>query len=303
MPDTVTIKVPATSANCGPGFDSLGLACSLYNTFTLSFVDKPGIRLAVAGQGKEFLKPSEKNFAVMAIRRVLNEAGCRKVGLDIAMSNDIPMSRGLGSSAAAIVGGMAAANAILGGLLTRERIFELAAAMEGHPDNVAPAIYGGFTVSFTENDKPYCMRLEPPAGIQMVAVVPDFPLSTKLARGVLPKKVPYRDAIFNIGRVALLAASIAKGDTSFLRFSLKDKLHQPYRGKLIPGMENVFAAAEKAGAFGSFISGSGSALMAFLPQEADAERIGEEMCAEFGKIGKTAVCRVLGFDLDGARVV
>lgn len=303
MPDTVTVKVPATSANCGPGFDSLGLACSLYNTFTLSCVDEPGIRLAVAGQGEGFLKPSEKNFAVMAVRRVLNEAGCRQPGLDITMRNDIPMSRGLGSSAAAIVGGMAAANAVLGGLLTRERIFELAAEMEGHPDNVAPAIYGGFTVSFTENGAPYCMRLEPPDGLRMIAIVPDFPLSTKLARGVLPKKVPYRDAVFNIGRAALLAASIAKGDTSFLRFSMKDKLHQPYRGKFIPGMENVFAAAEKAGALGSFISGSGSALMAFLPQDADAEGIGRKMCAEFGKFGKTAVCRVLGFDLNGVRVV
>jgi homoserine kinase len=249
------------------------------------------------------LKPSENNFAVMAIRRVLSEAGCHKPGLDIAMQNDIPMSRGLGSSAAAIVGGMTAANAALGGPLSRERIFELAAGMEGHPDNVAPAIYGGFTISFVEGGKPRCMRLDPPDGLQMVAVVPDFLLATKVARSALPKKVPYRDAVFNIGRAALLAACIAKGDTSFLRFSLKDKLHQPYRGKFIPGMENVFKAAEKAGALGSFISGSGSALMAFAPKGADADRIGEKMCAAFGRFGKTAAYKVIGFDAHGARVV
>ncbi|MDR2005790.1 MAG: homoserine kinase [Acidaminococcales bacterium] len=303
MPDTITVKVPATSANCGPGFDCIGLACAIYNTFTLSCDDVPGIRLAVTGQGKDFLKPSEKNFAVMAIRRVLSEIGWNKPGLDIKMRNDIPMSRGLGSSAAAIVGGMTAANAISGGRLSRERIFELAAEMEGHLDNVAPAIYGGFTISFMENGKPRCMRLDPPDGLQMVAAVPDFTLPTKLARDVLPKKASYRDAVFNIGRAALLAASIAKGDTSFLRFSLKDKLHQPYRGKFIPGMENVFAAAGKAGALGSFVSGSGSALMAFIPKEADAEMIGGKMCAEFARFGKTAVWHVLGFDLKGACVV
>ncbi|MDR3349035.1 MAG: homoserine kinase [Acidaminococcales bacterium] len=303
MPDTVTVKVPATSANCGPGFDSIGLACAIYNTLTLSCGGLPGIRLAVTGQGEEFLKPSEKNFAVMAIRRVLREADWNRPGLDIKMHNGIPMSRGLGSSAAAIVGGMAAANALAGGKLSRERIFELATEMEGHPDNVAPAIYGGFTISFMENGKPRCMRLDPPDGIRMVAAVPDFPLPTKLARDALPEKAAYRDAVFNIGRAALLAASIAKGDVSFLRFALKDKLHQPYRGKFIPGMENVFAAAEKAGALGSFISGSGSALMSFVPKEADAEMIGEKMCAEFARFGKTAVWHILGFDLGGAYVV
>jgi homoserine kinase len=303
MPDTVTIKIPATSANCGPGFDSVGLACSLYNTFALSCFDGSGIKLTVNGQGAGMLSSSEKNLAVKAIRRVFQEAGRHKTGIAIAMENSIPMSRGLGSSAAAIVGGMTAANALMGDPLGRERIFELAAAMEGHPDNVAPAIYGGLTVSFMENHRPYCLKLEPPDAVRMIAVVPDFPLSTQLARDALPKKVSYKDAVFNLGRAALLAASMAKGDLSLLRFALRDRLHQPYRSKFIPGMENIFAAAEETGAWGSCVSGSGPTLMAFAPKDADAKRIGEKMCEEFGRFGKNAVYHLLEFDRLGARVV
>ncbi len=148
MLDNITVKVPATSANCGPGFDSLGLACNLYNTFSLSLSDEPVIKLTVTGEGEGFLKPSERNYAVRAVRRVLSEVGCQKPGMSIRMHNEIPMSRGLGSSSSAIVGSMVAANLLLDSPLSREKLLSLATEMEGHPDNVAPALYGGFTVSF-----------------------------------------------------------------------------------------------------------------------------------------------------------
>lgn len=303
MPDIVTVKVPATTANCGPGFDCAGIACTLYNTFTLSLSENDEIKLQTTGQGEGLLKPSERNFAIKAIRCVLQEVGYGKVGINIKMQNDIPMSRGLGSSSAAIVGGMVAANALLENKLSTERIFELATEMEGHPDNVAPALYGGVTVSVMEEGKPYCIKINTPNDLKMIAVVPEFPLSTKLAREALPETVPYKDATFNVSRVALFVAAMCQNDMTLLNLALKDRLHQPYRGKLIPGMDKVFTAAENAGALGCCISGSGSTLMAFAAKNADGKAIGEQMCDEFKKIGKDAVYHELDFDKQGACVI
>lgn len=303
MPESVTIKVPATSANCGPGFDCVGIACNLYNTLTLSLSESNEIKLEATGHGEGLLKPSERNFAVKAIRNVLQELGYYKTGINIKMHNDVPMSRGLGSSSAAIVGGMTAANAVLGGKLDKQRLFELATQMEGHPDNVAPAIYGGITVSIMDGNKPYCMTIKPPDNLQMIAVVPEFPLATKLAREALPKEVVFADATFNVSRAALFVASMCQNDMSLLEYALKDRLHQPYRSKFIPGMKKVFTAAKKAGAIGCFISGSGSTLMAFAPKDADGEKIGKEMCGQFANLEKNAVYHLLDFDTIGAEVI
>lgn len=302
-PETVTIKVPATSANCGPGFDSIGIACSLYNTFTLTLTETAGVRLEAAGHGEGLLKPSERNFAVKAIRRVLRELGYYNVGIVIKMHNDIPMSRGLGSSSAAIVGAMTAANALLGNKLSKEDIFALATEEEGHPDNVAPAIYGGITVSIMENGRPYCINIAPPEDLQMIALVPDFPLSTRQAREALPRSLDFKDAVFNVGRVAFFVAAMCQNDMSFMDMALSDKLHQPYRSKFIPGMNKVFAAAKASDAIGCFISGSGSTLMAFARKNADGDSIGQAMKDELVKIGKDGVYYLLDFDTIGAHVI
>ena len=303
MPEIVTIRVPATSANCGPGFDCIGLACNLYNTLTLSLSKYNEIHLEATGYGEGMLKPSEHNFAVKAIRSVLNELGYYKTGLIIKMHNDIPMSRGLGSSSAAIVGGMIAANAILGGNFSKEKLFEMATNMEGHPDNVAPAIYGGITVSIMDGNKPYCMQIKPPNDLQMIAVVPEFPLATKQARAALPKEVIFADATFNVSRASLFVASMCQNDMALLKFALQDRLHQPYRSKFIPGIEKVFKAAQNAGAIECFISGSGSTLMAFANKVADGRKIGRAMCEQFSALDKKAVYHLLDFDNNGAEVI
>ncbi len=300
---TVTVKVPATSANCGPGFDCLGLACTLYNVFTLEITDENKIKLSATGEGEGMLKPSERNFAVKAVRKVMDEAGCKKPGISITMHNDIPMSRGLGSSSAAIVGGMVAANELLGNPFGKSKILDLATEMEGHPDNVAPAIFGGVTVSYMEDGRAGYIRFLPPPGLQMIAVVPDFPLPTKLAREALPEQVSMQDAVFNVSRAALFTACMCQGNLDALPFALQDRLHQPYRSKLIPGLDAAFDAAKKAGALGSVISGSGSTLMSFAGANADAGAIGRSMCEEFIKIGKDARFHLLDFDLSGAKII
>jgi homoserine kinase len=281
----------------------VGLACTLYNSFTLSFADRPQIALDVTGEGAGLLKPQEGNFAVRAIRRLQAEVGAAPDGLAIKMQNAIPLSRGLGSSAAAIVAALASANYLLGEPLDKESLFTLATELEGHPDNVAPALYGGVTVSFLSDKKPFCFRIRPPAGLRLVAAVPDFPLPTKTARKALPARVAHRDAVFNLSRAALLAASMCGEDFSLLGYALEDKLHQPYRSKFIPGMADVFARARQAGAFGCFISGSGPTLMAFVPDTADAALIGEQMCAGFAAAGRRAVSHVLSLTGEGVRLV
>ena len=303
MPDFAQVKVPATSANCGAGFDTLGFACTLYNTFTLSYNDENIIKLDVTGEGSGYLKPSEGNFAIKAIRKIFNEAGIKEQGINLKMENEIPMSRGLGSSSAALVGGMMVANELLNNPFSQDEIFNFATEMEGHPDNVAPAIYGGMTVSIMENSKPFCIKITPPDDLKLIAVVPSFPLSTKQAREILPQKVPFKDATFNISRAALFVAAICEKQNNFLKYALKDKLHQPYRGTLIPGMDKVFEAACEAGALGSIISGAGSTLMSFADINAEPEKIGNAMCSMFKKLGKDAVYHILDFDDIGAKTI
>ena len=302
MQTSLTVQVPATSANCGPGFDTFGVACTLYNTITISWSEPDEVSLTVTGEGAGLLKQGERNLAVKAVRRVLAEVGRERRGFTLVMDNKIPLSRGLGSSSAAIVGGMTSVNALLGNPLDRGKIFELANELEGHPDNVCPAIYGGMTVSFMDGKKPRCVKLEPPGELNMVVVVPDFTLSTNVARNALPNLVSHQDAVFNVSRAALFVAAICKEDLNLLRFSLHDKLHQQYRSKFIPGMDDVLAAADKAGALGGFISGSGPALMAFARAGADLDGIGEAMRGEFIKHGSDAVYHRLSFDLDGAKI-
>ncbi len=303
MPKTVTVRVPATSANCGPGFDCLGLACTLYNTFSLHITSENVVKLHATGEGEGLLKPSERNFAVKAVRSIMNAAGCKEQGIGIIMYNDIPMSRGLGSSSAAIVGGMVAANEALGRPFSKAQLLDFATEMEGHPDNVAPALYGGITVSYMHEGHAGYMRLNPPDNLQMIAVVPDFPLSTKVAREALPEKVSLQDAVFNVSRASLFTACMCNGDIASLAFALEDRLHQPYRGKLIPGFDAVFAAAKESGAIGCVISGSGSTLMAFAEKNADGAKIGRTMCNEFQKMDKSACFHLLSFDLEGAKII
>ncbi|MDT8901210.1 homoserine kinase [Anaeroselena agilis] len=302
MESTVTVRVPGTTANCGPGFDTVGIACTIYNDLTLTLSEKPGFTLAVTGEGADGIPNNERNIAYQAVSAVLNKVGVTSPGITIAMHNNIPLARGLGSSAAAIVGGLVAANAATGGKLGKDELLVLATALEGHPDNVAPAIFGGITVSFTAGGTPETLRFNPPDPLRLVVAVPDFGLSTKAARQVLPKTVPYADAVFNVSRAALLVGALCQGRLDLLRFALEDRLHQPYRAKLIPGMDEVLAAAQANGALGAAISGAGPCLIAFAHRETSAA-IGGAMVAAFARHGVKAASLDLDVDNHGAKII
>jgi len=300
----VTIQVPATSANCGPGFDSLGLAVNLYNEATYEITDTKGFQLEVVGEGAEYLKPFGRNLAFASFLKLWNKAtDCQRIGLKVSMVNRIPMSRGLGSSSSAIVGGLFAANILLGEPYSKDELLGLATEIEGHPDNVAPAIYGGFTISYMEAEKAHSLRLLPAKPLKFVAVVPSSKLATSLARQAIPETVPHKDAVYNTSRASLLVGSLLSGNYEYLGMSLEDKLHQPYRAHLITGLADVFAAAKDAGAYNAIISGAGSTVMAYVDPAKDYEAVARAMVKAFAQHGEQAVYHILDLDTEGVKVI
>lgn len=300
---SVKVRVPGTSANCGPGFDCLGVACTIYNELELTLLEEERLDIEITGDGVENIPVDERNIVWRSIQKLLERAGKAQEykGAIIRMDNGVPLSRGLGSSATAIVGGLKAANECLGNPFTNRDLLQMATEIEGHPDNVAPAIFGGFTISIVRNGKPECFSLMPKLPLKLVVTVPDFFLPTKAARAVLPAEVPMKDAVFNIGRAAMLTAALCKGNKSFLRSVFDDALHQPYRAKLIPGMYDVFKAARAAGALGASMSGAGPCLIAFTVENADA--VGMAMRDAFAKNNVKSQYHVFDIDGTGATVI
>ncbi|MDD2498797.1 MAG: homoserine kinase [Desulfitobacteriaceae bacterium] len=258
----VKVRVPATSANLGPGYDTMGMAFNLYNYVTME-ESGTGLNISVQGEGKGEIPLNEDNIVFQAACRVFQEVNYHPKGLKILLENNIPVTRGLGSSASTIVGGMMAANIISGEKLDKEHLLLLAINMEGHPDNVAPALLGGVVVAAGFNELLNYVKIEVPDGLNAVAAIPDFPLATKTAREAVPKEVSLSDAVFNIGHASLLVAALMKSDFNLLGKVMEDKLHQKYRSLLIPGMEEVFSAAKRAGALAVTLSGAGPTLVAF----------------------------------------
>ena len=303
---SIRVRVPGTSANCGPGFDTLGIACTIYNELELTLKEEPGIVFDVEGEGAENIPQDERNVVWRSVCYLLEQAGAtdKYRGGILRMSNEVPLSRGLGSSATAIVAGLKAANVLVGNMFNRRELLQFATKIEGHPDNVAPAIFGGFTVNIVSKGRAQCFSFLPKLRMKMVAAVPDFPLPTKTAREVLPEMVSRQDAIFNIGRSSLLVAALCKGNEHFLRQSFEDALHQPYRAELIPGMMEVFSAAKSAGAMGATLSGAGPCLMAYvLERDRCAREVGDAMVEAFRRNGVTAKALVLSLDTRGAHII
>ncbi|ACV62944.1 homoserine kinase [Desulfofarcimen acetoxidans DSM 771] len=258
----IRVKVPATVANLGPGFDCLGMALEFYNAVEMYEIPS-GLYIEVQGEGTELIPKNEQNIVYQAARRVFQKVGYTPAGLKIKLTNNVPVGKGLGSSASAIVGGIIAANVMSGKQLKEKDLLSLAAEIEGHPDNVAPALLGGIIVSVSlEGDIKY-IKITPPSQLKCVVAVPDFCLSTKTSREALPQQVSFNDAVFNIGRVALLVASLQQGELGLLSVAMDDRMHQSYRSGLIPGMKKVMAAAKLAGARGVTLSGAGPTLIAF----------------------------------------
>ena len=303
---TIRVRVPATSANLGPGFDALGIACTLYNEMTLTLTHEPGLEISVRGEGASHIPGDERNIVWKSVQYLLHKADCAGEfkGAKIHMSNRIPLSRGLGSSATAIVAGLKAANASLGNPFNRHELLQFATDIEGHPDNVAPAIYGGFTVNTVTNGLVECFSFLPRIFMRFVVMVPDFYLSTKSAREVLPAKVPMKDAVFNISHAAMMVAALSRGVGRFLEHAFEDALHQNYRACLIPGMFDVFAAAKKAGAYGAALSGAGPCLIAFVPDDRKCiKSVATAMGEAFREYNIESRPLFLGLDTRGARII
>lgn len=301
MSVTVKVRVPGTTANCGPGFDTVGIACTIYSDLELILSKKGNLTIEIDGAGKGCIPTDKNNIIYQAVQAVLDKVGASYQGIHLKLYNNIPLARGLGSSAAAIVGGLVAANAATGNVLTKQEIFTMATRIEGHPDNVAPAIFGGITISVMQGEQPSYLRFLPDKKLSMVVAIPAFNLSTHTARQVLPETITMKDAIFNISRVALLIGALCKGEFHHLQYALEDKLHQPYRQQLIPGMQQVFQAAVAKGAYGAALSGAGPCLIAFT--ESNCNEIGSAMVQSFADSGVKADYTILTIDTEGAKVI
>lgn len=251
----VKITVPATTANMGPGFDTLGLALNMYNIYEFEEHDS----LVIEGCLSKY--KNENNLVYRSFQKTAELLGKKVKGLKITMHTDIPISRGLGSSSACIVGGVFGANALLGGNLSKDELFKIAVNIEGHPDNIAPAVYGGLTASIVEEETPYCMNYDISSNLKFCALIPNFETSTSEARKLLPQDVSFKNAVYNLSRTAVLLKALEEGNLNVINVALKDKLHQEYRKTLIHEFDAVKNICMDNGAAAFFISGSGPTLM------------------------------------------
>ena len=256
----VKVKVPATSANLGSGFDVAGLALTLYNTFTFELSEDG---LNIKGCPEQFC--NENNLTYQAFKRAAEVCGLEYQGVNIECSGEVPYTRGLGSSSTCIVAGIVGAFAFKDKVEERQEILELATSIEGHPDNVAPAIFGGVTVSVMEEDNVLTLNIPVKHDYRFVALIPPFSLSTEQSRAVLPQILPRKDAIKNVSHLALMVASLINGYDEGLKLGFKDRLHQPYRGDLIAGFDEIMAVLEKdEQVLGAYLSGAGPTIMAVI---------------------------------------
>ncbi|NOW92696.1 homoserine kinase [Clostridium beijerinckii] len=288
----ITVRVPATSANMGPGFDTLGIALNLYNDFGFREIEDG---LKFNGMPEEFC--NEDNIIYKAMKYCFDKAGYKIKGLEISeIKQDVPVSRGLGSSSTCIVGGLVGANEILGKKFSEEELLEMAVEIEGHPDNVAPALLGGMVVAIVDESKTYYDKIDVKNGIKFISIIPNFRLSTEEARKVLPKEISLKDGVYNVSRAALMVACFSSGKYELLRYACKDAFHQNYRSKLIPGFEEVYNKSYELGALACYLSGAGPTIMAIIDEK--DERFSNKL-KEFLQI-KGLEWNILGLSLDNA---
>jgi homoserine kinase len=299
----ITVKVPATSANLGPGFDSLGIALDLWNEAEFIPTNDKKISLTIAGEGQNKLPTGASNAIVDAALQVYNLAGKPYHGMQIHCTNRVPLGSGLGSSSAALLTGMLGANAMIGEPFSRDEILKLAIETEGHPDNVAPAMLGGLVASIIHESHVLSLRLtltDHGSPMDITVVFPDFDFPTKQARAILPKQIELKDAIYNISRAVIVTEAFRLGNLNMLNEAMSDKLHQPYRLPLIPGAQAAMDAARQAGASAVALSGAGPSLIAFSANGESA--IGEAMKHAFEAAGLPARIYQLKMSDHGAEV-
>ncbi len=255
------IQVPATSANLGPGFDCMALALDLWNDVFLEPADR-NVHIALEGEGAHSLPRDGKNRVAQAAAQVFQKAGDTGASYSIKCTNRVPVSSGMGSSAAAAVGGLFAANAAIGSPYSRQNLIQLSIPLEIHADNAVAAFVGGLVILSAEDGRVLWRRYELPQ-MQVCVVVPEKHLSTAESRAFLPEKIDHRDAVFNIGKALLVADALRSADYRLLAEAMQDRLHQPYRMMHLPGVEEIIQAAKQAGAAAAVLSGAGPGVIAF----------------------------------------
>ena len=299
----IVVKVPATTANLGPGFDALGLALDLWNEAEFVATQDEKITVKVKGEGKDLLPTGENNAVAEAALLVYELAGKPCAGMQIKCLNRVPLGSGLGSSSAAMLTGMLGANALLGSPFLRDEILKLAIETEGHPDNVAPAMLGGLVASIIHENHVVSLRLtltSRRSPIHVSVVLPDFDFPTKQARALLPAQIDRKDAIHNISRAVIVTEAFRVGDMDMLGEAMEDKLHQPYRIPLIPGAQHAMNAMKLAGASAVALSGAGPSLIAFSSKADTA--IGESAKRAFAQAGLNSRVYQLKISRRGAEV-
>lgn len=270
----IKIRVPATTANMGPGFDSIGMALSLYNYLTVSESDKP-LEIEIMNDVHSKIPRNKENLIYRSMCKFYDEVGKKIPSIKMVQEDFIPHTRGLGSSAACIVAGLCAANELSSSNLSKDDLAQIAAKIEGHPDNSTPAIMGGLVVGAIEpqTSKLNYVKLNVPNNLSFAVMIPDFPLATEKARKVLPKQIPLADAVFNSSRSALLIASLVSGNFDNLKIAFDDRLHQPYRKSIIPHMEDIFNKAYENSAKGVFLSGAGPTIISAFNNDSFVENM------------------------------
>jgi homoserine kinase len=293
---SVTVRVPATTANLGPGFDTLGVALKLHNQISIREIDAPTVERVDAMRGN----PGALAMTQEAMDTFFRRSKVKPHGAQVEVKGEVPTIGGLGSSVTVRLGIVFALNELDGRPLSDTALLEVVTELEHHPDNAAPALFGGFVVSGIIDGAIRYRRFNVPPSLKFVVCVPDFAVSTEKARGLLPKQVSIGDAVENMNRVALMTSVFATGDYSLLRGLFDDKLHQPYRKKLIPMLDDVIAAGAEAGALGGWLSGSGPGIVCITEQKEKA--VAEAMAHVFAKQQIRCDTHVLVADNDGTRV-
>jgi homoserine kinase len=297
----VGVSVPASTSNLGPGFDALSLALGIYLRVAVepSTSGEP-LRVAAVGVDSHKMPAGRENLIVQVMDKVAQRRRRSMAPVLLRVENEIPLARGLGSSSTAILAGISCYEIVSGEFLTVEEIFDHAMEFEPHPDNLAAGLFGGLTVSATSDDgHSKSLKTSVAKGIAPVLVVPEFELSTRRAREVLPDRYSRRDAVFNIQRSALLVAALVAGDWRLLSEAMRDRCHQPYRAPLIPGLDAVLAI-EADGLAGIALSGAGPTVLAFAEPD-KAERVGNRIVKVFERAGVSAAATVSRIDTEGRR--
>ncbi|MGB7312421.1 MAG: homoserine kinase [Nodosilinea sp.] len=300
----MSVTVPATTANIGPGFDCLGAALTLYNHFRFTLLAQPAgeVVIEVEGLEAERVVTDRSNLAYKAFASYFHQRGLVVPAVAIAIDLAVPLARGLGSSSTAIVGGLLGANALCDAPLDQSALVEMAIAIEGHPDNVVPALIGGCQLAAANDDGSSTLCPIPwHQDVTPIVAIPDFELSTAEARRVLPDTYSRADAIFNTAHLGLLLRGLETGRGDWLRAAMGDRIHQPYRQTLIAGYETVATAAIEAGAYGLVISGAGPTLLALAPAQSAAQ-VCDAMATAWQQTGQSVMAQVLALETQGASV-